>query len=208
MVQMVQQGEVADSNREVTQEQYADLVEQQGQAFRIGGEGAQMVVLYDQIDGSKLTVERQLAVQVHLKKHAAVCSACNAPSLADSKGRSDISNHIQTTLRAAETHRVAEALDMVGPSGTGKRCSACDAVFLSRPHNVHEHIDRAKRGGPLHAHAQVRVINRFSLEPPVLDKVTVTHVTTTISTPQASEEDRREPRRHRRRRRHHKGRSA
>jgi len=204
-IRMLRTGGDSDTENVVSQQQYDDLVERGGQALRIGGDLPDILVLYDQVDGSTLRVERGLALQSHMKKHVAICSACRAPAIADSKGQQNIATHIRAAMENSVTHQGAEALDMVTQNGSGKRCSACDAIFLSRPQNVHEHLERTIAAGPLHREAVVQIIQRFSLEPPVLEQPIATPVAQEVSVSFSRESDRREPSRRRRRHRRRKG---
>lgn len=204
MVRMVQQTAEGDREVELDPSAYGNIVEQQGRALRSAGEMPGTIVLYDQVDGSPFKVKRELAILCYLNQDVAICSACRHPSV----WNDDITGHIGAARRNAELHRDAVALDFVTQTAAGKRCSACDATFLSRPQNVHEHIQRAKAGGALHANAKVQVIQRFSLQPPVLERPSATPVATAGPASQASADDRSGPRRHRRRRRHRKGKAA
>lgn len=208
-IRMLRAGGEADTEQSVSQQQYDDLVDRGGQALRIGGDTSDtMMVLYDQVSGSSMRVERNLALQSHLLKHAAICSACRAPSIADEKGQQDIASHIRLSMESSRIHQGAEALDMDTQAGTGKRCSACDAIYISRPQNVYDHIERAVAAGPKHANATVQIINRFSLEPLVLEQPTATPVAQEAIASFSRESDRREPSRRRRRHRHRKGSGA
>jgi hypothetical protein len=207
-IRMLRAGGDSDTEQSVPQQQYDDLVERGGQALRIASDDPDILVLYDQVDGSSMRVERGLALQSHLVKHVAVCSACRAPAIADSKGQQNIAAHIKAAVENSVTHQGAEALDMITPTATGKRCSACDATYLSRPQHVHGHIERAIAAGPQHANATVQVIQRFSLEPPVLEQPTATPVVQEATVPFSREGDRSEPSRRRRRHRQRKGSGA
>jgi hypothetical protein len=201
---MVQAGSVSDAERMVTEDQYAQIIERSDRALRIGDDDTKTMTLYDQVDGTPLQVEAQMAMQVHLKKVVAICSACRHPSAFNA----DIVKHIRAAVKNSEDHQNAEALEMVTQNGTGKRCTACDGVFLSRPNNVYEHIERAKQAGVMHQSASVQVIRRFSQEPLVVEKREPTPVESASPSPLGTEGDRSKPRSHRRRRRHHKGGSA
>jgi hypothetical protein len=207
-ISMVQSGTQTDSEREVTKDQYDLQVERTGRAFRAENSDSNLITLYDQVDGTALRVERSMAMQLHLKKIVSMCSVCRQPSPLDI----DIENHIRVTKDNAILHKDADASDFVTANGVGKRCSACDAVFISRPRNVYDHISKAKESYASHQDAKVLTVRRFSLEPLVI--APVSKVVTAISTEEpmlsssGSENDRNAPAPRRRRRRHHKGGSA
>jgi hypothetical protein len=162
--------------------------------------------IYDQIDGSFMDVE-PYNERHYWSKYVAYCTACRHPAMADDIGQRRIKMHIKTALGSAHDHVQAEAMDMVGVDGAGKRCSSCGVAFLARPMDVHSHIERAKASGPKHRDAEVRVMKRFSLEPPVLADPEPTPMEEGMPAPQA-EEGRRKSRRRRRHRGHHKGSAA
>jgi len=205
---MVQSGSLTDSEREVTQDQYALQVENVGRAFRVESDNANLITLYDQVDGTSLRVERGMAMQLHLKKIVSLCSVCRQPSPLDS----DIENHIRATKQHAIQHKGAEAIELVTANGVGNRCSACDAIFISRPRNVYHHISKVQESEVSHRDAKVLITHRFSLEPLVIDPVMDVEVATPTKELDVSSsgtgDDRSAPRRRRRRHRHHKGGSA
>lgn len=207
-ISMVQSGTQADSEREVTQDQYALQVENAGRAFRTESDTSNMMTLYDQVDGTSLSVERSMAMQLHLKKVVSMCSVCRHPSPLDS----DIKNHIRATKENAIRHQTAEVIELVTANGVGNRCSACDAIFISRPHNVYDHISKVKESEVSHRDARVLVIRRFSLDPLVIDPSPTVKIATFTEekglSSSGSGNDRNAPRRRRRRHRHHKGGSA
>ena len=205
---MVQPGQQVDSEREVTQDQYALQVETEGRAFRLESDSSNLITLYDQVDGTSLRVERNMATQLHLKKIVSMCSVCREPASRDS----DIENHIRATKDHAIQHKDAEAISLVTANGVGNRCSACDAVFISRPSNVYEHIVKSKGSAAIHKDAKVLVIRRFSLDPLVIEPTLKVEIATSTEdeglSSTGSGNDRNGPRRRRRRRRHHKGGTA
>lgn len=207
-ISMIQPGSQVDSERDVTHDQYASQVESTGRAFRIEGDKANLMTLYDQVDGTSMKVESSMAMQLHLKKVVSMCSVCRYPSPLDA----DIRNHIKSTRLSAVEHKDAEALEMVTQNGIGRRCSACDAIFISRPKNVYIHITKAQEALASHRDAEVLVIRRFSLDPLVIDPAPKVAVAIAVEEPvisfSGSENDRNAPTRRRRRRRHHKGGSA
>jgi hypothetical protein len=207
-ISMVQSGTQTDSERAVTKDQYDLQVERTGRAFRAENDSSNLITLYDQVDGTSLRVERNMAMQLHLKKVVSMCSVCRQPSPRDT----DITNHIRATRDNAIHHDGAEASDFATANGVGKRCSACDAVFISRPRNVYDHISKAKEAYASHKDAEILTIRRFSLEPlviaPVLKVVTAISAEKPSLSSSGSENDRNAPAPRRRRRRHHKGGSA
>jgi len=207
-ISIIQPGYQGDSERDVTHDQYASQVESTGRAFRVEGDRADMLTLYDQVDGTSMKVESSMATQLHLKKIVSMCSVCRYPSPLDV----DIKNHIKSTIQNAIDHKGAEVLDVVTQNGIGKRCSACDAVFISRPKNVYSHIAKVQEAEASHQVAKVLVIRRFSLDPLVIKPASNVVVATPTEEPvisfSGSGNDRNAPTRRRRRRRHHKGGSA
>ena len=113
---MVQPGQQVDSEREVTQDQYALQVETEGRAFRVESDSSNLITLYDQVDGTHLRVERNMAAQLHLKKIVSMCSVCREPSPRDL----DIVSHIRATKDHAIRHKDAEAINLVTANGVGK----------------------------------------------------------------------------------------
>jgi hypothetical protein len=205
---MIQPGSQVDSERDVTHDQYASQVENAGRAFRTEGDKKNMMLLYDQVDGTSMSVEASMAMQLHLKKNVSICSVCRYPSAFDA----DIRTHIKLAKQNAIDHKDAEALEMVTQNGIGRRCSACDAIFISRPKNVYSHITKVQEAEVSHRDAEVLVLRRFSLDPLVIEPAPIVAVAIATKEPvtsfSGSENDRNAPTHRRRRRRHHKGGSA
>ena len=121
-------------------------------------EEAPHVVIYDQVDGTSLRVDKTAAYDTYLRTVVAKCSACNFTSAYDS----DVTRHLKQVHESAQTHVGAEPLLM---NGGGKSCSGCGTPFVSRPENALKHITNVIQAAPLHKDATVVVMNRFSLEP-------------------------------------------
>ena len=121
-------------------------------------EEAPHVVIYDQVDGTSLRVDKIAAYDTYLRTVVAKCSACNFTSAYDS----DVTRHLKQEHESAQTHVGAEPLLI---NGGGKSCSGCGTPFVSRPENALKHITNVIQAAPLHKDATVVVMNRFSLEP-------------------------------------------
>ncbi len=197
-VRMVQDSDSGVAERDVSEQEYQQRVDASGVAYRLATlDQPNIVVIYDQVDGTPFKIQQGSATQTYLRKTVSICTSCRYASVY----LQDVREHIEGTRQQAKDHAGAEIVDIVTPSGAGKQCSGCGVQFFSRPRAAYEHLERMLSGAEQHRGAEIKDIRKYGLEPPVLEQVATTPVVVESEGPHASVADRSQrPRRRRRRR--------
>jgi predicted RNA-binding Zn-ribbon protein involved in translation (DUF1610 family) len=165
------------------------------------------MAVWDMVDGTRTTIPTTIFSSGPFKGRIAalekVVSKCSACTYTVAKGEHDsqhVLSHIENVQQQTKDHEHAEAREL----DKGFSCSACGTQFISRPMNVHRHIQQMKDGGPAHLGAVEVVMKRFSLQLPVQPVVVIPMAPAVGLESETSQMERSQGHRRRRRRNRHK----
>lgn len=185
----LRQGESADPVRDVSEDEFEALIEQQGRAFSPVGAGTKTIRLWDAVDEAwTMPLPANQALDHHIRKMVAKCSACKTVHHDLPK----IVQHIAQAVENGKEHDDDAKIEHSIGNGQGSAlCTGCGQVFISRPGNARKHIERARENGLQHKGATSSWMLRFRTEPPAVSEER-TQVTANLTplTPELEQKER------------------
>lgn len=152
------------TERSVTDAEFNRIIDfGEGRVFQPSWDDSGNVSLLDTVDGTVLTVPRQLAMEHYSRVVVCACTKCTFTSTFER----DVEKHIRQVREATRGHNGARLLDLVeGGRFLGKQCTGCGNSFMARHDQGQKHLDRVLEGESIHDGAEMKIKLRYALPQP------------------------------------------